>query len=102
MLWDLHVAAVAADNPALEAWPPWANAAPDTRQALRRDPAVMSDLALHFALLPLLGMPIGELWDLEALASDCADTGRYESMLTSAPLHLRAGVASPPNALAIR
>jgi hypothetical protein len=83
LLWDLHIAAVAADNPALEVWPidqPW----------------------LHPELLPLLGIPIGELFDLDALADDCASDGRWSCFFTSAPLHLRLGVASPPNALAIR
>mgnify|MGYP000126629363 CR=1 FL=1 len=84
-LWDWHIAAVAADNPALEAWPP---AAPEH--------------FLHFRLLPLLGLPIGELFDLDALAADCAADGVYESFFTSAPLNLQAGVASPPNALAIK
>jgi hypothetical protein len=42
------------------------------------------------------------MWDLEALADDCAADGRYECLFTSAPLHLEAGVASPPNALAIK
>ncbi len=57
---------------------------------------------LHFQLLPRLGLPIGELWDLESLADACASDGRYDFLLTSAPLRLRGGVASPPNALAIR
>ena len=86
-LWDLHVAAVAADNPALEAWPP------SSREA---------DGFLHFTLIPLFGMPIGELWWLDDLAADCAADGRYESFFTSAPLNVPGGVGSPPNALAIK
>jgi kynurenine formamidase len=85
-LWDLHVAAVAADNPALEAWPP----GPE------------SGGFLHFRLIPLLGMNIGEFWYLEELAADCAADGVYEFMLTSAPLNIPGGVGSPPNALAIK
>jgi kynurenine formamidase len=85
-LWDLHIAAVAADNPALEAWPP----GPD------------SGGFLHFRLIPLLGMNIGEFWYLEDLAGDCANDGVYEFMLTSAPLNVPGGVGSPPNALAIK
>jgi Putative cyclase len=102
LLWDLHVAAVAADNPALEAWPPSRLATPEQRAALKSDPMVSVDISLHFSLLPLLGMPIGELWDLGELAADCASDGRYEALLTSSPLNLVAGVASPPNALAIK
>jgi kynurenine formamidase len=84
-LWNLHPAAVAADNPGLDAWPP----TPEHGW-------------MHFHLLPLLGMMIGELWYLQELADDCAADGVYEFMLTSAPLHLPGGVGSPPNALAIK
>lgn len=84
-LWNLHVAAVAGDNPSLEPWPP----SPETG-------------FLHFRLLPHLGIPIGELWYLEDLAADCAGDGVYQFLLTSAPLHARGGVGSPPNALAIK
>jgi kynurenine formamidase len=99
MLWDLHVAAVAADNPSFEMWPPAGLPASEWWRRMREDP---EGTFVHTALLGLLGLPIGELWDLDALAEDCAADRRYEAMLTSAPLHLRAGAASPPNALAIR
>jgi kynurenine formamidase len=84
-VWNLHVAAVASDNPGLDAWPP----TPERGW-------------MHFHLLPLLGMSIGEMWYLEELAADCAKDGVYEFMLTSAPLHIPGGVGSPPNALAIK
>ena len=71
-------------------------------QALHQELAYASYLNVHTAILPLLGLPIGELFDLDALADDCAADGRYESFFTSAPLNLPNGVASPPNALAIR
>jgi hypothetical protein len=57
---------------------------------------------VHTALIPLLGIPLGEFFVLDALAEDCAQDGRYTFMFTSAPLHLTRGVASPPNALAIK
>jgi kynurenine formamidase len=85
-LWDLHVAAVAADNPSLEPWPP----GPDRAGFM------------HFRLIPLFGMPIGELWQLDDLAADCAADGVYEFFFTSAPLNVPGGVGSPPNALAIK
>ena len=85
-LWDRRIAAVAADNPSLEAG--------------RR--AAGADLALHGALIARLGMPLGELWDLAALAADCARDGVYDTLLTSAPLHLAGGAGTPPNALAIK
>jgi kynurenine formamidase len=101
-LWDHRVAAVAADNPGLEAMPASRVLSPEDRRRLGEDPGSFDELMLHGALLPMLGMPIGELWDLDALAGACAADGRYAFLLTSAPMHLRHGVGSPPNALAIR
>jgi len=84
-LWDLHIAAVAADNPGLEVFP-----------------ATQETGFLHFRLIPHFGMPIGEMWQLDGLAADCAADGVYEFLLTSAPLNVPGGVGSPPNALAIK
>jgi hypothetical protein len=47
-------------------------------------------------------MPLGELWDLDELASECASDGVYEFMLVSVPLYIPGGVGSPANAYAIR
>lgn len=102
LLWDLHVAAVAADNPPLEVWPPAAFASPEQMQEVLADLERLDEIFMHIRLLPLLGIPIGELWELDALAEDCASDGVYEAFFTSAPLNLQAGVASPPNALAIK
>ena len=102
VLWDLHVAAVAADNPSLEVWPPAALADDDLRRRARTDGDALVEVFVHTSLLPLLGLPIGELFDLASLAEDCAADGVHECFFTSAPLNLRAGVASPPNALAIK
>jgi len=44
----------------------------------------------------------GEMFDLSALAADCATDGRYACLFVSAPLNIPRGVASPPNALAIK
>jgi hypothetical protein len=100
-LWNYHIAAVAADNPALEVMPfgSWDR---DSMRSWRDDPEAAADTMLHFSVLALLGIPIGELFDLDALAHDCAGDGRYDCLFTSAPLNLRAGVATPPNALAVK
>jgi hypothetical protein len=58
--------------------------------------------ALHLALLPLLGMPLGEFWVLDELARDCAWDGQYAFLLVSVPLNVRGGVGSPPQAVAIK
>jgi hypothetical protein len=47
-------------------------------------------------------MPIGELWWLEELAEHPQGDGRYEHLLVSAPLHVKGGVGSPANALALK
>ncbi|MBV8773861.1 MAG: cyclase family protein [Deltaproteobacteria bacterium] len=85
-LWDNRVAAIGTDCPAVEPWP-WDF----------RDPG-----ALHYRTLSLLGLPLGEQFVLDPLAADCAEDHRYEFMLVSVPLHLVGGIASPPNAVAIK
>lgn len=81
-LWDWGASAVAADNVGLESLP------------------LLDDRVLHRRVLVRMGMPIGELWALEALADHSAATGRWTSFVTSAPLNLPGGVGSPANALA--
>lgn len=102
MLWDLHIAAVAADNPALEVFPPGVLATPEQIEEVMKDPSELPEIFVHFALLPLLGLPIGEMWNLEELAEDCARDHVYEFFFTSAPINLPSGVASPPNALVLK
>ncbi|MFP4513307.1 MAG: cyclase family protein [Acidimicrobiales bacterium] len=101
-LWDLHVAAVAADNPSLEVWPPGSVHPADELAAIRDDPARRPEIFVHQRLLPLLGVPIGELFVLDPLSDDCVAERSWEGFFTSAPLNLRLGVASPPNAVVIR
>ena len=50
----------------------------------------------------MFGMPIGELWSLDALADDCARDGVYEFFLVAKPLNLPNGVGSPSNAVAFK
>jgi hypothetical protein len=83
-LWDHRIAAVAADNAALEVL------------RVRREEGF-----LHRRIMALLGMPIGEFWYLEELSHACRDRGRWDCFLTSAPLNLPRGVGSPNNAYAI-
>jgi kynurenine formamidase len=101
-LWDLHLAAIAADNPALEILPFGALATEDQLRAASEDPDMQVEVSAHRVLLPLLGMPIGEMFDLGGLAEACASDGHYEGLFVSAPLNLRGGVASPANAVVIR
>ena len=102
LLWDLHIAAIGADNPSVEVWPPASFVKPEELQQILADRERLDEIFMHIRLLPLLGLPLGEFFDLDALAEDCASDGTYEFLFTSAPLNLKAGVASPPNALAIK
>jgi kynurenine formamidase len=84
-LWDHRFAAVAADNHSVECQP--------------GDPAVGF---LHRRLIAMLGFALGEWFDLEALAAECARDGRYSCFFVGVPLHLPGGVGSPANSVAIK
>jgi kynurenine formamidase len=59
-------------------------------------------LPLHGALLRDLGLTLGELFDLEGLADDCAADGVYEFLFVAQPLRIPGAVGSPINPLAIK
>ncbi|KFZ09990.1 hypothetical protein V501_05376 [Pseudogymnoascus sp. VKM F-4519 (FW-2642)] len=82
-LWDNHFAAAGGDAPSFECYPP------------------QKDYFLHEVLLGGWGMPIGELFHLEALSKHCEETKRYTFFVTSEPCNVTGGVASPPNILSI-
>ncbi|KZV67765.1 hypothetical protein PENSPDRAFT_754657 [Peniophora sp. CONT] len=81
-LWNNHFAAIASDQPALEAWPP------------------AGEEFMHETILSMWGMPLGEFFDVEKLSEVCKRTGRYTFFFSSWPLNVLGGVASPPNAAA--
>jgi kynurenine formamidase len=87
-LWNNQFAAVASDCPSFEASPV-------------HGPGIDDTWSLHEWLLGGWGMPIGEMFDLEALSEKCHRTGRWSFFLCSVPLKVPGGVASPPNAVAI-
>lgn len=86
---DKSLAAVAADNMAVEILHPeiFATEAP---------------LPFHMLALRDMGMPLGEMFNTEALAADCAADGRYAFMLTAPPLEVTGGFGSPVNPLALK
>lgn len=89
-LWDNGLSAIVSDSFATEVWPPdWTDEARPFG-------------FLHRVLIGRLGLAIGELWDLEALAANCQGDGVFEFLLVSAPLHVRGGIGSPANAIAIK
>ncbi|ROT42129.1 hypothetical protein SODALDRAFT_318871 [Sodiomyces alkalinus F11] len=93
-LWH-NFSAIAGDQPAFECWPPL----PDHPD----DVAAGRGLAysIHEVALAGWGCPLGELFDLEALAAHCCKEGRWSFFVASEVCHVPGGVASPPNILAI-
>jgi kynurenine formamidase len=86
-LWDHGVAALATDNPGVEALP-------FSRTSV--------DTWLHYKLIAMLGMPLGEIWRLGPLAEDCRTTGVWEGLITAAPLNVAGAPGSTANALALK
>jgi kynurenine formamidase len=82
-----HVAAVAGDTWGLEVIP---SECPDLAHPL------------HVVLLVNAGVLIGEIWDVEALAADCARDGVYEFFLTAQPMTVTGAVGSSINPVAIK
>jgi kynurenine formamidase len=100
-LWDRQVAVAAADNIALESWPASDSMLSVMAETSGAMPPSSHSGMLHRILIPLLGLTIGELWDLDELAIACAARKRYDVFLTAQPLNLPGGVGSPANAMAI-
>ncbi len=88
-LFDRSVAAVAADNLAVEFVGP---------ETLSGEVA----LPLHMLCIRDMGMPLGEMFDLEALAADCAQDGRYAFLLSAPPLGVTGAFGAPTNPMALK
>jgi kynurenine formamidase len=57
---------------------------------------------VHVVLMVNAGIRIGEIWDLEELAADCAADGVFEFLLSAAPLTITGSVGSPINPIAVK
>lgn len=57
---------------------------------------------LHIVFIVHAGMLVGEIFDLEELAEDCARDGVYEFMFVAPPLPITGAVGSPVNPQAIK
>lgn len=57
---------------------------------------------LHVVCLVHTGIAFGEMFDLDALARDCAEDETYEFMLCASPLPLTGAAGSPVSAVAIK
>jgi kynurenine formamidase len=81
------IAAVAGDNWALEVTP---------------SEVPGESFPVHMVLIRDMGMMIGEMFDLEELADDCAQDGVYEFLLCAPVLKFTRGAGSPVNPIAIK
>jgi kynurenine formamidase len=84
---DRDVAAVAMDNIGVEVEP----FEPDAEQPL----------PLHSRLIRDLGMSLGEIWNLDDIATACAEEGRWEFFVAAQPLNITNASGSPLNPIAI-
>jgi kynurenine formamidase len=82
-----EVAAVATDTNAVEVLP-------------FEDPAL--PLPVHQLCIRDMGLTLGEMFDLDELAADCARDGVWECLLSAPPLRVTGGVGSPLNPLAVK
>jgi kynurenine formamidase len=57
---------------------------------------------LHIVFIVHLGLWVGEIWDLEPLATDCAEDGVYDFLFCGPPLPFTYAVGSPVNPMAIK
>lgn len=86
-LHERQIAAVATDTWGMEVRP---NEIPDSYQPL------------HQVLIPGMGMLVGEIFELDGLAEDCARDGVYEFLLVAQGLPIAGGTGTPVNPLALK
>lgn len=82
-----QIAAIASDNYAVEVRP---SELPPFRSPF------------HICAIPNMGLTLGEIFNLEALAADCAADGRYAFLLVAPPLPVTNAVGTPINPYAMK
>lgn len=87
-LHERNISAVLMDNTGIEAMP--------------TDPAHGTAWPLHCILIRDLGMTLGEMADLEAIAADCHADGVWEFLFVSPPLKVQGAVGTPTTPLALK
>ncbi|EPE04638.1 cyclase protein [Ophiostoma piceae UAMH 11346] len=95
-IWESGFAAVAGDAPSFEQAPVRGHWRSNTLQDHVKDGGMV-----HQVLLGGWSVPIGELFDLEKLSATCSRLQRRSFFISSMPLNVPGGVASPPDAVAI-
>jgi kynurenine formamidase len=59
-------------------------------------------LPVHFLHLVEMGLTQGQNWNMEALAADCADDGRYTFLLSASPEPIDGGTGAPVNPVVLK
>jgi len=59
-------------------------------------------MPMHIILIVHMGLTLGEIFDLEALADDCANDGVYTFLFSAPPLPITRAVGSPINPVAVK
>ncbi len=85
-LHEHRVSAVASDTWGVEVRP---NELPDSFQPF------------HIVAVVYMGLLLGEMFDFERLAEECAAEGRYELLLAASPLAFTGAAGAPPGPVAI-
>jgi kynurenine formamidase len=83
---EREVAVVACDNHAVDVEPT----------------VVEGVLPLHAILIRDMGMPLGEIFDFEVLAADCADDGQWSFFFSAPPLRVTNAIGSPSSPIAVK
>jgi kynurenine formamidase len=86
-LYERDVSALATDNWAVELLP---------------TPPGDGVYALHCVLIRDMGMMLGEMWNLDALADDCSADGRWDFLLVAPALRVTGAVGSPVSPIALK
>ncbi|EFQ86063.1 hypothetical protein PTT_18780 [Pyrenophora teres f. teres 0-1] len=102
-IWERGFAAVASDAPSFEMAPlAGPHTAPGNLWAGKSwEQELQGGGLIHQVLLGGWGVMIGEMFDLERLCEKSVELGRSTCFVSSVPLKVPGGVASPPNAVAI-
>ena len=56
----------------------------------------------HWITIPIMGMTMGEIFELKELGEDCAADKTYEFLFVAPAIPITGGVGSPVNPLAIK
>jgi kynurenine formamidase len=88
---ERDVCAVGIDTSGFEVWP---------RE--RKDLLHVLGHPLHALCIVEMGLTLGQNFDLEALAEDCAADGVYEFLLSASPEPFEGGLGGPVNPIAVK